>query len=604
MCGLAGAIGPPDRIDHLDAAVLRMCERMRARGPDGAGHWRDPAAGVVLGHRRLAILDLDERANQPMQGSDATQVLVFNGEIYNFLELRDALVADGERWRTRSDTEVLLALFRREGPAMLRRLRGMFAIALWDGPSGRMFLARDPYGIKPLYVGRGTDGWLVASQVKALLASGQVAHAPDPLGQAGYWLLGSVPEPNTWFRDISAVPAGHYQWLDASGPGPAQCYHDIGAAWRDAESTDASEPADLPARVADALLRSVRAHLVSDVPVGVFLSGGIDSSSLAALMREAGAESLQGVTLGFEEFAGSEDDEVPVARRIAAGYGIGHAVRAVHEREFCDDWPRILEAMDQPSVDGVNTWYASKAAAEQGLKVVVSGVGGDELFQGYRSFRELPALASAARALGRVPGASAAAGKLAGWQARRSGNARWGLLPGLAETLPGAWYLRRGLATASQLPALMGADLFHQLGAAADPVALVRGRAGPLAQSPPLAVGQLESLLYLRNQLLRDSDWASMDHGVELRTPLVDAWLLAELAPWFRHFHRYPAKSLLSGAPAQALPDDIARRPKTGFGTPVARWLDALPGDSGLPGALARSRTARLAHRVATGCYA
>jgi asparagine synthase (glutamine-hydrolysing) len=613
MCGIAGAFAPGADIDPLDRAVGRMCARMRARGPDGDGSWRDAGAGIVLGHRRLAILDLDARANQPMQSADGRYVIVFNGEIYNFRALRDAL--DGVAWRTESDTEVLLETFAREGVGFLQRLRGMFALALWDRVERRLLLARDPYGIKPLYLARTAGGWLFASQVKALLASTLVARAPDPAGQAGFWLLGSVPEPRTWFRDIAAVPAGHYQWVDARGAQAPVAFWDVGAAWREAPARAATAPDALPTRVASALRDSVRAHLVSDVPVGVFLSGGIDSSSLAALMRECGAPGLQGVTLRFREYAGRADDEAPLAAQVAARHGIVHHVRDVDRAEFVADWPRILDAMDQPSVDGVNTWYASKAAAEVGLKVVVSGVGGDELFQGYRSFGELPALLHARRLAGQLPGGAALLGAAGAWQARRSGNARWRRLAELSGSLEGAWYLRRGLAAPEQLARLLalsgaslppdgaGADDGAGQGAAIDPRALVAAIAGPLAGDARLAVGQLESLGYLRNQLLRDSDWASMDHSVELRTPLVDAWLLRELAPDFAHFRAFPGKRLLAGAPATPLPAALAGRPKTGFSTPVSSWLDGVtgaPADDGLPA----GRAARLAMDVARGCYA
>jgi asparagine synthase (glutamine-hydrolysing) len=329
-------------------------------------------------------------------------------------------------------------------------------------------------------------------------------------------------------------------------------------------------------------------------------------------MRECGVEHLQGVTLRFSEYAGRADDEAPLAALVAGEHGIVHHVRDVGRDEFAADLPRILDAMDQPSVDGVNTWYASKAAAEVGLKVVVSGVGGDELFQGYRSFRELPALVLARRRLGAVPGGRALLSAAGAWQARRSGNARWRRMAELSTSIAGAWYLRRGLAAPEDLARLLALSTAASgdglasgpdgRGAGVDPRQLVLEIAGPLASDPVLAVGQLESLGYLRNQLLRDSDWASMDHSVELRTPLVDAWLLRALSPDFGRFSRHPGKQLLARAPATALPDALARRPKTGFSTPVSAWLDGLV-DADPPGGLPAGRSARLAMAVARGCY-
>lgn len=571
MCGIAG-------IYHFDRSpaeygVNAMTARMAARGPDAEGVWS--GEGVVLGHRRLAILDLDARANQPMVSGCGRYVIVFNGEIYNFRALRRDLEADGASFRTTSDTEVLLALYARDGERTLPKLRGMFAFAIWDTTARELFLARDPYGIKPLYYAQTPQGFVFASQVKALLASGLVSREPDPLGQAGFWLLGSVPEPGAWFRDIAAVPAGAWLRIGPNAVSGPHRYWDIGAVWRDAPAGTLDE-GTVREQVRAALRASVAAHLVADVPVGVFLSGGIDSGAVAGLMAEAGARDLQGVTLTYDEFRGRPEDEAPAAARLAAHYGIRHHVRTVTRTEFEADLPRILNAMDQPSVDGINTWYASKAVAELGLKVVVSGVGGDELFQGYSSFNQLPALVRRWNALARLPGARPLAGLIMAAQAWRSGNPRWRRLPDLARSLAGAWFLRRGLFAPAELPALMGAAWSAEVMDALEPGAWVERMTGALPENPRLALSQIESSTYLRNQLLRDSDWASMDHSVELRTPLVDAWLLRELQPALAAFQRFPNKRLLAEAPARPLPPALIARPKTGFGIPVRTWLQQM----------------------------
>lgn len=549
----------------MEAALARM----RRRGPDGEGVWQEP--GVALGHRRLAILDLDTRASQPMHSADGRYVIVFNGEIYNFRDLRRELEADGVVFHTTSDTEVILALFARKGEAMLPKLHGMFAFVIWDRVAKRAFAARDPYGIKPLYIARIDGGVALASQVKALLATGLVSREPDKHGQAGFWMLGSVPEPYTWYRDIRAVPAGNCAWIEPGRFPTLHCWSDIGAAWRDSGGVEPA--ADLQGHVRGALRESMRRHLVSDVPVGVFLSGGIDSGAVAGLMVEAGASDLVGVTIAYDEFKGSAQDEAPVAAALAAHYGIRHHVRRVTREEFLADVPRILDAMDQPSIDGVNTWYASKAVAELGLKVVVSGVGGDELFQGYPSFDELPKLVGRRQVLSRVPGAMAIAGLAARAQARRTHNARWRHAPEWLTSIAGAWWLRHSVRAPDDLPVLMGAVAAAETLRDFDAGQWVRDMTGPVADNARLALGQIESMTYLRNQLLRDSDWASMDHSVELRTPLVDARLLEQLRPMLPEFARYPGKSLLADAPSKPLPPPITQRRKTGFGIPVARWL-------------------------------
>lgn len=592
MCGLIVHVGDWAAA-VAGAGLVRALSTMSRRGPDAECVWQEP--GVWLGHRRLAIIDLEPRSSQPMHSACGRYVIAYNGEIYNFAELRSQLVSSGAQLRTSSDTEVVLALFAQEGEAMLPRLRGMFAFVIWDRVARRAFAARDPYGIKPLYLAQTAHGVLLASQVRALMATGLVSQAPCARGQAGFWMLGSVPEPHTWYRDVQALQAGHCVWVEGGRLGRPHIWWDVADEWRDTPAV-AAPAAEVRERVRTALRASVAAHLVADVPVGVFLSGGIDSGALAGMMVEAGAKDLQGITIAYDEFAGSNDDEAPVAATLAAHYGIRHHVRRISREEFEADLPRILAAMDQPSVDGINTWYASKAVAELGLKVVVSGVGGDELFQGYSSFRQLPRLVSLWTAASRLPGAMALARAACKVQARRTGNSRWRHVPEWAGTMAGAWWLRRGVFSPEDLPALMGADLAAEGIRGFTATAWVHEMSGAQPSDLRLTLGQIESTTYLRNQLLRDSDWASMDHSVELRTPLVDAWLLREVQPLLGAFQQFPSKRLLAEAPALVLPEALIRRPKTGFAIPTQQWLaqlgrtnDAGSGSRGWAGVVQRA---------------
>lgn len=567
MCGISGFIFA---LCTTEASALtatqRMVTQMHTRGPDAEGLWT--SAGVVLGHCRLAILDLDARANQPMVSVDGRYTIVFNGEIYNFRELRHELEANGVVFRTRSDTEVLLVLFAREGDRMLLRLRGMFAFAIWDTQSRELFLARDPYGIKPLYYTRTKDGLLFASQVKAVLASGLVSKEPEPAGLAGFYLWGSVPEPWTLYRNVFALPAGHWLRVRAGVPESPVCWHDIRQHWRGQGKQSSVQ--ELQEQVQQAVADSVRAHLVADVPVSVFLSGGIDSAALAGLASGLGAQ-VEGITIGFDEFAGRHEDEVPVATAIAEQYGIPHFVRRISRAEFEQDIPRILDAMDQPSIDGVNTWFASKAAFECGYKVVLSGVGGDELFCGYPSFRQIPRMAAMGRAIATIPSARTLLGSVSASLAKILVKPKLAALPTFMDSLEGGYYLRRSLFLPDELPALMGTDLARE--------GLARlggwppGMTQAAARDGAASVGLLESTHYLRNQLLRDSDWASMAHSLELRTPLVDTALLETLGPCVAGFAGGAGKAMLARSPRQPLPASIINRPKTGFSLPMAQWL-------------------------------
>ena len=306
-------------------------------------------------------------------------------------------------FRTSCDAEVLLHLYASHGPAMVQRLRGMFAFAIWDDSRSELFLARDPYGIKPLYT--ANDGWTFrfASQVKALLAGGRISRDPEPAGLAGFYLFGNVPEPFTLYREIRALPAGHTQIIDAGGPREPRPFASIAAVL--ADGARARAPArELAERVRIGGLDSVRAHRLADVEIGVFLSAGIDSGAVLGLLRDAGHPKPRAITLQFEEFRGTGEDETPLAAEVAALYGAEHIVRRVERSEFERDLPAILDAMDQPSIDGINTWFVAKAANEAGLKVALSGIGGDELLAGYPSFDDLPRWRRLLGPLAAVPG--------------------------------------------------------------------------------------------------------------------------------------------------------------------------------------------------------
>ncbi|HEX2122088.1 MAG TPA: asparagine synthase (glutamine-hydrolyzing), partial [Thermoanaerobaculia bacterium] len=404
MCGINGIFAYRDTAPGVDAEeLIRSRECMRARGPDAADVWVSSDGRVGLGHRRLAIIDLSPGGAQPMRRGE--RVIIFNGEIYNYRELRARLEAGGRTFTSHSDTEVLLALFDEMGEAMLSELRGMFAVAIWDGAARRMLLARDPYGIKPLYYADGGGTLRVASQVKALIAGGNVSKQFDPAAAAGFFLRGTVPEPFTMYRAIRALPAGSYVWIDADGVHEPRQYFSIAATLRDAVDRAQSVSDDERlAAVHDAVLESVRYHMVADVPVGAFLSAGIDSTAVVALARESGADDLQTMTLRFEEYRGRDNDEAPLAELVARQYGVRHTIRDLSLSDFKAELPRIFAAMDQPTVDGLNSYFISKAAAELGLKVALSGAGGDELFGGYTSFRDIPRWIPVTRVLARVPG--------------------------------------------------------------------------------------------------------------------------------------------------------------------------------------------------------
>jgi asparagine synthase (glutamine-hydrolysing) len=569
MCGINGVVRLRPGAPTLDREELQRTSRAQSsRGPDGEGEWLSPSGLAAFGHRRLAIIDLSPTAAQPMCSADGRYVLVFNGEIYNYRELRQELEQAGTRFRTQSDSEVLLALYARDGAAMLPRLRGMFAIALWDETERRLLLARDAYGIKPLYYAANADVLRFASQLKALEAGGAVASALDPAAVVGFLLWGSVPEPLTLRRDVRAVPAGHLLLAEAgriSEPRPFRRLVD-----RSAGPT---------APIEAALEASVAAHLVSDVPVAVFLSAGLDSSLIAALACRRLPEPPVTLTLRFAEYAGTEDDEGPLAAEVARRLGTRHEERLLRREELVEAWAPALAAMDQPTIDGFNSYLISQAAHEAGLKVVLSGLGGDELFGSYSSFRDVPRWTGFARWAGRVPGAEALWPRLAArWrpaQPKLKGLLRYGA------SWPGAYFLRRGLFLPEEIPALLPAELAEPGLAAYDPVAdaardvATTGGDAETNGDAWRAVQLLESTRYMRNQLLRDADWASMAHSLELRVPLVDATLFESARAAGFEPARTEGKAALVRRLAPDLPGPVFARRKTGFSLPVAAWRGA-----------------------------
>lgn len=577
MCGIAGIYAYGTTSQPVDREELvRIRDAMRTRGPDGSGVWHHHDARLSFGHRRLSIIDLSERGRQPMELEDGTCVITYNGEIYNYKVLREELEANGRVFQSDSDTEVLLHLYAERGTAMFDALRGMYAFAIWDERRRRLLLARDPYGIKPLYVADDGATLRFASQVTALRAGGAVSRQPDPAGVAGFYLFGSVPEPHTCFTGVRAIPAGSYQIWTESGPATIEQHDSITRRWHDAAlAPQRSRDSERQDRITAALRDSVAHHLVSDVPVGAFLSAGIDSTTLVALMRDISGGDVQTLTMAFAEFRGGPRDEAPLAEEVAARYGTRHETRVVSRDDFVSSVPAILEAMDQPSVDGINTWLVSRATHELGLKVAVSGLGGDELFAGYpNTFGAIPKMVRLLRLPSRLPVLPRA------WRQGMSAlRSRFRINPKLASLLElgggfaGAYLLRRGCFMPWELADVMAPAEVEEGLRRLDPIVHVQRAMTPDPVLPYARIAALEASLYMRNQLLRDSDWASMAHSLELRVPLVDAVLLQSLAPLLAADPAKIDKRWLAAAASPPLPKAVINKPKTGFGIPIAEWI-------------------------------
>lgn len=573
MCGLTsifayGAGAPPVDCD----ALHRSMDAMSSRGPDGSGTWVSVDRTIGFGHRRLAIIDLSPSGAQPMTTSDGLLRVVLNGEIYNYQELRRDLQQSGHQFASNSDTEVLLLLYRKYGENMVSQLRGMYAFALWDTSKGSLLLARDPFGIKPLYYADDGATIRIASQVKALLAGGGIDDAPSPAGHVGFLLWGHVPEPYTLYERIRAVPAGSTLTIDRNGRKTSRQFFDLTAECASAgEAGRNNGHRDARDRLHHALRESVERHMIADVPVGVFLSAGLDSTTIAGIASEMSGSPLRTVTLGFSEYAGTDNDETQLANVVARHYATDHQTRWVSKESFRNEREKLFAAMDQPTVDGVNSYFVSQAASAAGLKVALSGLGGDELFGGYTTFRDIPRVAATLAPFRFVPSIGRGFRYVSSRFLRGQTSAKIASLLEYGGSYEGAYLLRRGLYMPWELPSLMDGEMarigWNELQTMSSLRASIHG-----VGNAHLRVAALESKWYMRNQLLRDADWASMAHSLEVRVPLVDLDLFREVAPMFNS-RRPPTKVDMAQAVGRGLPVEVLARRKTGFSIPTFEWF-------------------------------
>ena len=575
MCGIAGFwSGGPDAPRLDEQGLRKVRDRMVDRGPDGAGLWISEDRRVALAHRRLSIIDLSEAGAQPMASADGAVQIVFNGEIYNYRQLRAELEGQGAVFHSQSDTEVLLHLYQREGARFLGRLRGMFAFSIWDSKKRELMLARDPLGIKPLYVSRGA-GWLAfASQVKALALYPGVDLTRDFGGEAGFLTWGFVPDPLTLYRGIRAVEAGTY-WIVREGGEPrvTEYFSLDRVAERAREAAHNFSPSEALERARAAWTHTTAAHFVSDVPVGVFLSAGLDSVGITtAAVRQNVAQPLA-VTLGFREYENRLEDETPIAGDVARSLGLEHRIVWFEREDFQELRERLLDAMDQPTIDGVNTFLISAVAKRAGLKVALSGLGGDEVLGGYASFLHVPILSDAfflaplTRPFGRT------IRKLTAPIVSRVTSPKLASLFEYSGTPDGAYLLRRGLYMPWELPGVMGDIEAEQVLREIEAARVFSREASRLPRPlDRLSVSLLEMTRYMRSQLLRDSDWAGMAHSVEIRTPLVDVPFLEGVLPYLVQ-RRFASKSELIREIVPGIPEAVLSRKKTGFMVPTREWV-------------------------------
>jgi asparagine synthase (glutamine-hydrolysing) len=573
MCGIFGIVAHNAKIP--DGVVERGTESLAHRGPDDSGTvlLRDSPAPVeiALGNRRLAILDLSPLAHQPMQDAKRGNWIVYNGEVYNFREVRRELEQRGESFTSHSDTEVLLRAYGLWGDACLSRFRGMFAFAIWDARNHCLFLARDPMGIKPLYYAHCGSYFIFASEARTMLGTGLIQRKLDCAGLENYLTFGSAYDPLTLIEGVRALPAGHaLTWRE--GTAQESCYWDLvndGDSGGKAISSESDDGRDITRELRPAIEEAVRLQLVSDVPVGVFLSGGIDSSALVSILTLAGV-TPNTFSIVFQE---SEFSEAQYSRLIAERFHTDHHEISVSRSDVLAAIPEALRAMDLPTMDGINTYFVSRKARQAGVKVALSGLGGDEVFAGYSSFRSVPQMERFSRLWNHIPHAvrSPVASAWARFSPDNDQNRKLVALAGENGNIPHPYFLTRMLFTPAQRTLLfpLGAQV-AETAMASQKLSLRRARALDAVNR----VSYLESRCYMLNTLLRDADVMSMSQGLEVRVPLIDHQLAKSVLgiPGRCKLNHTP-KRLLVESLGEALPGEIVYRQKRGFTLPFERWM-------------------------------
>lgn len=582
MCGIAGIIGHINGVNR--AALKRMNEAMIHRGPDGEGYWESPpdseAWGVMLAHRRLSILDLSPTGNQPMVDAVTGHVIALNGEIYNYAELRNQLAGIGHSLQSTGDTAVMLKVLSVHGHQAVSWLRGMFAFAFWNINERKLVLARDPLGIKPLYFARNPDPngeWSVAfaSELRALLDSGLLGKPRlNPLAVASMTWNGFIVSPQTTIIGIESVGPGQLRTFDTVNKiEEAKYFWSIPQ--RD-QMTPMSE-----AEIRREFEHCVKLHMASDVPLGIFLSGGVDSSAVANLAQMTSQAPVHTFTLAFEE---QEFNEGPIARRIAEAIGARHQEVVLSEKHFISNLDAALDSLDQPTFDGLNSYYMSHAVRQAGFKVALVGTGGDELFGGYTSFRDLPKLFQLSMHTKWMPKrvsvalASLLSSLLQPSFGSISQQTRWAKLPEMircGEDLLSLYQLAYALFLPDFQRQLLGREIQEMLIDGLPSITRSLLLNETQSRSPLSTISVLEQRLFLGERLLPDTDAASMSASIEVRLPLVDHVLLENLShlPDSQRYSPLGKKTLLRRIGLNGLDPALFNRPKSGFVLPFNRWL-------------------------------
>tara|TARA_B100001250_G_scaffold413378_1_gene447316 strand:+ start:1581 stop:3374 length:1794 start_codon:yes stop_codon:yes gene_type:complete len=573
MCGISGIYNCSDRNINANKIIENIIKLQDKRGPDDRGMWQSTCKKTTFGHNRLSIIDLTDKARQPLVSKDNSLVITFNGEIYNYKEIRNELSKNNILFKSNSDTEVILESYKCWGIEFVKKLRGMFAFAIWDNNKKKLLLARDPFGIKPLYYFKKNNILFFASQVKSILSIDNISFEKSGRSVLDYYLWGNIREPLTLYKDIYSLERGTVKIFDSKLNENSYEYANIKDAIHNSKKTNFKNESELNEKLNYLIRDTVNYHQVSDVPVTFLLSSGIDSNILLAASKKKINTNFNAMTLDFSE----KLKESPLAKVGSKMSNIDHIVEKVDDNEIAELISQYYKYMDMPTNDGLNNYVVSYFAKKKGSKVLISGIGGDELFSGYPSFKRIPIMRKISKVIPNNKNIQKILYDITyKILSKFNKNTKYAGVLKYSHNTFDSFMLQRCVFTPEEIADLINTKIIDE---EMSDLELQQQKEinDKDFENEQLKIMYFEIKYYLCSKLLRDSDWASMANSVELRTPFVDWFFFNELLPLLKSNIKISKKNMLDSFKGQT-PLELYNRKKTGFAIPYRQYFKKVSG--------------------------
>ena len=570
MCGISGIFNYSKSDIDSERLVLKFTELQKKRGPDNKAIWKSDCGKVVFGHNRLSIIDTSIDANQPFISQDQNYVITFNGEIYNFNEIRKEIENKKIVFRTKSDTEVIIEAYKIWGIDFIKKLRGMYAFAIWDKKNKKIIFGRDPFGIKPLYYLNQNGVFYFASQIKTLLSIDNLSHKISNSGLVSYYLWGHVQEPKTLFKNIKSLKRGTCLTVNREGKKIFYEFANLKNLILNSEKLDLKDEKEKKVYLKNIIEETVSYHQVSDVPRAILLSSGIDSNIILASTNNVNKKDLSALTIDFDY--NDNKNETILASESAKLNGIKHIIDKISNYEFENLLKNFFIDMDSPTNDALNNYLISYLAKKNNFKVIISGVGGDEFFLSYPSFKVIPSLKSKMKYVPQFPLLNSfLKNTFYSFLKNKKMKTKYSGIYEYGRKTNSAYLLNRSLFLPFEIQEIISD---HQFKEGIDELNYFEESNNEIEkfENDQIAIMYYEIKYYLTSKLLRDCDWASMSHSVELRTPFVDWFFFKKIIPYIKSNIKFNKSSLVDSY-QHCLPSKLKTRKKTGFNVPHENYL-------------------------------